>query len=33
LVGTPAEQLEKMTEACGHLSLFMGSAVLGEGMA
>lgn len=28
LVGTPAEQLEKMTEACGHLSLFMGSAVL-----
>jgi poly(3-hydroxyalkanoate) synthetase len=30
LVGTPAELLEKMTEPCGHLSLFLGSRVLGE---
>ena len=29
LVGTPAELLEKMTEPCGHLSLFLGSKVLG----
>lgn len=28
LVGTPTELLEKMTEPCGHLSLFMGSKVL-----
>jgi poly(3-hydroxyalkanoate) synthetase len=28
LVGTPAELLEKMTEPCGHLSLFLGSKVL-----
>jgi len=30
LVGTPAEQLLKMTEPCGHLSLFLGAVVLGE---
>jgi poly(3-hydroxyalkanoate) synthetase len=29
LVGTPAEWLEKMTEPCGHLSLFLGSKALG----
>jgi poly(3-hydroxyalkanoate) synthetase len=29
LVGTPAELLEKMTEPCGHLSLFLGSKALG----
>ncbi len=28
LVGTPAEQLVKMTEPCGHLSLFLGANVL-----
>ena len=28
LVGTPAELLEKMTEPCGHLSLFLGSKAL-----
>ena len=28
LVGTPAEWLEKMTEPCGHLSLFLGSKAL-----
>ncbi len=28
LVGTPAEQLVKMTEPCGHLSLFLGATVL-----
>ena len=28
LVGTPAEWLEKMTEPCGHLSLFLGSRTL-----
>lgn len=28
LVGTPAEWLEKMTEPCGHLSLFLGAKVL-----
>ena len=28
LVGTPAEQLVKMTEPCGHLSLFLGAVVL-----
>ena len=28
LVGTPAELLEKMTEPCGHLSLFLGSNAL-----
>jgi poly(3-hydroxyalkanoate) synthetase len=28
LVGTPAELLEKITEPCGHLSLFLGSRVL-----
>jgi poly(3-hydroxyalkanoate) synthetase len=28
LVGTPAELFEKMTEPCGHLSLFLGSRVL-----
>jgi poly(3-hydroxyalkanoate) synthetase len=30
LVGTPAEQLVKMTEPCGHLSLFLGAVVLDE---
>ncbi len=30
LVGTPAEQLVKMTEPCGHLSLFLGAEVLDE---
>ena len=30
LVGTPAEQLEQMIEPCGHLSLFLGRAVLEE---
>lgn len=30
LVRTPAEQLEKMTEPCGHLSLFLGAVVLAE---
>jgi len=29
LVGTPAEHLVKMTEPCGHLSLFLGTDVLG----
>jgi poly(3-hydroxyalkanoate) synthetase len=28
LVGTPAELLEKMTEPCGHLGLFLGSKAL-----
>jgi poly(3-hydroxyalkanoate) synthetase len=28
LVGTPAEHLVKMTEPCGHLSLFLGAQVL-----
>jgi poly(3-hydroxyalkanoate) synthetase len=28
LVGTPAEWLEKMTEPCGHLSLFLGTKSL-----
>ena len=28
LVGTPAEQLVKMTEPCSHLSLFLGANVL-----
>ena len=28
LVGTPAELLEKMTEPCGHLSLFLGSKAI-----
>ena len=28
LVGTPAEHLVKMTEPCGHLSLFLGAVVL-----
>jgi poly(3-hydroxyalkanoate) synthetase len=28
LVGTPAALLEKITEPCGHLSLFLGSRVL-----
>lgn len=28
LVGTPAESLEKITEPCGHLSLFLGSNAL-----
>jgi poly(3-hydroxyalkanoate) synthetase len=28
LVGTPAELLEKVTEPCGHLSLFLGSKTL-----
>jgi poly(3-hydroxyalkanoate) synthetase len=28
LVGTPAELLEKMTEPCGHLSLFLGTKAL-----
>jgi poly(3-hydroxyalkanoate) synthetase len=30
LVGTPAEQLEQMIEPCGHLSRFLGRAVLEE---
>jgi len=30
LVGTPPEHLVKMTEACGHLSLFLGTDVLGH---
>ena len=30
LVGTPAEHLVKMTEPCGHLSLFLGAVVLDE---
>lgn len=30
LVGTPAEQLVKITEPCGHLSLFLGAVVLDE---
>jgi poly(3-hydroxyalkanoate) synthetase len=30
LVGTPAEYLVKMTEPCGHLSLFLGAVVLDE---
>jgi poly(3-hydroxyalkanoate) synthetase len=30
LVGTPAERLVKMTEPCGHLSLFLGAVVLDE---
>lgn len=29
LVGTPADQLVKMTEPCGHLGLFLGADVLG----
>jgi poly(3-hydroxyalkanoate) synthetase len=29
LVGTPAEQLVRMTEPCGHLGLFLGADVLG----
>lgn len=28
LVGTPAEHVRKMTEACGHLSLFLGAQTL-----
>jgi poly(3-hydroxyalkanoate) synthetase len=31
LVGTPAEHPVKMTEPCGHLSLFLGAAVLERG--
>ena len=30
LVGTPARHLVKMTEPCGHLSLFLGTVVLEE---
>jgi poly(3-hydroxyalkanoate) synthetase len=29
LVGTPADQLVRMTEPCGHLGLFLGAEVLG----
>jgi pimeloyl-ACP methyl ester carboxylesterase len=30
LVGTPAKHLAKMTEPCGHLSLYLGAEVLGR---
>jgi poly(3-hydroxyalkanoate) synthetase len=28
LIGTPADQVEMITEPCGHLSLFMGAEVV-----